>query len=213
MKLYHYVHCPFCIRVRMAAGILNISYESIVVPYDDEATPVQLTGKKMLPIWVNEEGVAQNESLDIIKNLDKSDVLNWNFLSTHKDKMDSLLSKIGEPVHSLCMPYWIWTPEFNPNSRKYFQSKKEEKRGAFSNLIKNKMAFIEKLNAILDSEVESKLMPFFNSEKMTIVDIMLASHLWGMYIFPEYQFTPLMHAYLQRVSALCKFDYHHDYWK
>ena len=71
MKLYHYVHCPFCVRVRMAAGFLNTSYESIVVPYDDEATPINLTGKKMLPIWVNDKRLAQNESLDIIKNLDQ----------------------------------------------------------------------------------------------------------------------------------------------
>jgi glutaredoxin 2 len=197
----------------MAAGFLNTSYESIVVPYDDEATPINLTGKKMLPIWVNDKRLAQNESLDIIKNLDQSDTLNWKFLADNKEKIDSLLSKIGDPVHSLCMPYWIWTPEFNPNSRKYFQSKKEEKRGPFKDLVKNKKVFIEKLNSIIGSEIEPNLKPFFNSEKLTIVDIMLASHLWGMYIFPEYQFSPTMHTYLQKVSTHCKFDYHQDFWK
>jgi glutaredoxin 2 len=213
MKLYHYVHCPFCVRVRMALGLLNMPYESIVVPYDDEATPLSLTGKKMLPIWVNDSGVAQNESLDIIKNLDKSNILDWNLLTLHKEKIDQLLSLIGNPVHSLCMPYWIWTPEFNPNSRKYFQTKKEEKRGPFKELIKNKSVHLEKLHSLLNSEIEPSLKPFFNSDKLTIVDIMIAGHLWGMYIFPEFQFSPAVHAYLQKVSSLCKFNYHQDFWK
>ena len=213
MKLYHYVHCPFCVRVRMGAGFLNISYDSIVVPYDDESTPINLTGKKMLPIWVDNENKAQNESLDIIKKLDQHNALNWDLFVGQKDTIDRLLGSIGDPVHSLCMPYWIWTPEFNPNSRKYFQSKKEEKRGPFKDLIKNKNVFIQKLNGILGHEIEAKLTPFYNSEKLTIVDIMIASHLWGMYIFPEFQFSTKVHSYLQNVGTQCHFNYHEDFWK
>jgi glutaredoxin 2 len=213
MKLYHYVHCPFCVRVRMSAGYLKIPYDSIVVDYDDEATPTSLTGKKMLPIWVDNLGVAQNESLDIIKKLDHANSMNWSFLDGQKEKIDKLLNLIGDPVHSLCMPYWIWTPEFNPNSRKYFQTKKEEKRGPFKELIKNKNLFIEKLNGILASEVEPHLQTFYLNDQMTIVDIMIAGHLWGMYIFPEFQFTVKMHEYLQRVSKQCQFNYHEDFWK
>ena len=61
MKLYHYVHCPFCVRVRMGLGYLGINFESIVLAYDDEKTPVKLTGKKMLPILVSDDGKAHNE--------------------------------------------------------------------------------------------------------------------------------------------------------
>ena len=49
LKLYHYVHCPFCVRVRMILGFLQLPYQSIVLPYDDEVTPVSGYG------WTNSQ--------------------------------------------------------------------------------------------------------------------------------------------------------------
>jgi glutaredoxin 2 len=196
----------------MGLGFLNLSYQSIVLPYHDESTPINLTGKKMLPIVTLDSGKSMNESLDILKLLDTTDRLKFSSLANKKEKIDHLLSQIGENVHSLCMPYWIWTPEFNEASRNYFQSKKEEKRGPFKNLIHNKESYIAKLNLILD-ELEKNLTPYFESSEISILDIMLASHLWGMYIFPEFQFSPKMHNYLQTIKKQCGFDYHQDFWK
>ncbi len=213
MKLYHYVHCPFCVRVRMGLGFLNIPYKSVVLAYNDENTPVQLTGKKMLPIVVSGNNVAKNESLDILKDLDKSNALSWQILETNKIEIETLLNKIGSPVHSLCMPYWIWTPEFDNDSRKYFQEKKEIKRGPFKNLILNKEVYIKSLNDILSNELEQNLKPFYKSSNLTIIDIMIAAHLWGMYIFPEFQFSPPIHNYLQLVKSKTQFNYHEDFWK
>lgn len=213
MKLFHYVHCPFCIRVRLGLGFLNIPYESIVLPYNDEITPVHLTGKKMLPIFVLDNGVAKNESLDILKNLDKTNALSWQILDEKKMELENLLLRIGSQVHSLCMPYWIWTPEFDNDSRKYFQEKKEIKRGPFKKLIHDKEIYINALNIILSDELEKNLNPFYKSSTLTIVDIMIAAHLWGMYIFPEFQFSPTMHNYLQTVKSKTHFDYHQDFWK
>lgn len=197
----------------MALGFLKIPFESIVVAYNDEVLPVKLTGKKMLPIFEFEESDIQNESLDIIKRLDKNNSLSMNLIGGNKFiELETLLNKLGSDVHSLCMPYWIWTPEFDETSRSYFQSKKETKRGPFKNLIHNKDEFINSLNKNLD-DLEKDLDHFYKSEKLTILDIMLASHLWGMYIFPEFQFSPKVHDYLQRVRATCHFDYHQDFWR
>lgn len=212
MKLYHYVHCPFCLRVRMGLGLLRKDYESIVVPYDDEKTPIELTGKKMLPILVDENGKAMNESLDILKSQDTYQRLKWSVYEPQAAEFEALLDEIGKQVHSLCMPYWIWTPEFNESSRQYFQTKKEVKRGPFKDLIKNKKTFITALETILEEKVEPNLEPYFKHEELTIMDIMLASHLWGMYIFPEFQFSPTIHHYLQQVKSDCRFDYHKDFW-
>lgn len=211
MKLYHYVHCPFCVRVRMGFSLLGLGYDSIVVPYHDEATPIHLTGKKMLPIVKDSNGVARNESLDILKEADKKNTLQWELLDQYKDIVNILLDTIGSPVHSLCMPYWIWTPEFDENSRRYFQTKKEVKRGPFKDLVKNQQSFIDKLSPMLLS-LEGELKPFYKNDKLSILDIMIASHLWGLYIVPEYQFNPNMHSYLQQVKNLTHFDYHHDFW-
>jgi glutaredoxin 2 len=200
--------------VRLALGLLNINHESIVLPYDDEKTPVELAGKKMLPVFQWSEGDASNESLDIIKRLDEKNILQNELTETplFKEEVENLLSRIGAQVHSLCMPYWIWTPEFNDSSRSYFQTKKEVKRGPFNKLIQNKDEFLTKLETILE-ELEGNLQPFYKSDKMSIVDIAIASHLWGMYIFPEFQFSTKVHSYLQEIRKQCHFDYHVDFWK
>lgn len=212
MKLYHYVHCPFCVRVRMGFGLLSVSYESIVTPYDDETTPLKLTGIKMLPIVLDDKGIAQNESLEILKAQDPKSLLSWELLPINNGVLNPLLDKIGSVVHSLAMPYWIWTPEFTPSSRAYFQSKKETKRGPFKNLVKKQAEFAQSLQTLLEAELAPHLLPFYKSDKLTIMDIMLAAHLWGMYVVPEFQFSTKIHDYLQRIKAETHFNYHEDYW-
>ena len=108
------------------------------------------------------------------------------------------------------MPYWIWTPEFDINSRTYFVEKKSQKRGPFYLLIENKEKFLNLLESELSS-FEKNLHPFYKSDEMTLTDIILAAHLWGMYIFPEFQFSPNVHSYLQKIKKLCHFDYHADF--
>ncbi|RLA61331.1 MAG: hypothetical protein DRQ88_05030 [Epsilonproteobacteria bacterium] len=211
VKLYHYEHCPFCVRVRMALGYLDIPWKSLMVPYDEEDMLIKLTGKKMLPI-MDFGDLITNESLEIIERLDSKNILGMELLKNTEQyqKIDTLLDKIGKDLHSLCMPYWIWTKEFNPTSRNYFQKKKEKKRGPFRDLIKNKDKFLTDLELTL-KEVEEHLNPYFISD-FSIFDIMLASHLWGMYIFPEFQFSGKLHNYLQDVKEKCKFEYHEDLW-
>lgn len=200
----------------MAFGLLKISYNSRVLPYNDEKTPVDLTGVKMLPIVETEiDGTksAMNESLDIIKFFDKDNILKNELLENseiHKD-INELLDAIASPVHNLVMPYWIYTKEFNEESRAYFQAKKEKKRGPFNELAKKAPVFLDELDRVLNG-LEKRLMPFYNNKEMTILDIMLASHLWGMYIYPEYQFPPYLHNYLQTVKRNCAFNYHQDFW-
>ena len=213
ITLYHYVHCPFCVRVRMALGHLKVPYRSIVVPYDDEKTPLDLCQKKMLPIVKLAEGKAQNESLEIIEKIDEENRLQMDLLKDDKKvkEVTDFLDQFGKPIHSLCMPYWIWTPEFDPASREYFQKKKEKKRGPFNNLIQNKEKFIKELGPLMD-KLLSDLKPYYKSPVVTIFDIMIASHLWGLYVFPEYQFQSEIHAYLQDIKKQCGFDYHRDFF-
>lgn len=196
----------------MGLGFLNHKYESAVIPYNDENTPVKLTGKKMLPIIVKNDGIAQNESLEILKDLDTKNQLSWEFYLANKTEVDKLIELIGSPLHSLAMPYWIWTPEFDEKSRHYFQSKKEIKRGPFKNLVRDQKKYIDELEKILEENLLNKLQPFFMNTKFTIVDIMIASHLWGAYIVPEFQFNSKIHQYLMSVKELTHFKYHADFW-
>jgi len=68
-ELYVYDHCPFCVRVRMALGVKGIQHKLVFLGNDDVETPTTLVGRKIAPIWVDEDGPMM-ESLDIIKKMD-----------------------------------------------------------------------------------------------------------------------------------------------
>ena len=196
----------------MALGYLGINYKSIVLSYDDEKTPIALIGKKMLPIVKFPDGTIANESLDIISTLDKNDQLNTRFILNNEiDSLNEILSQIASPTHNLTMPYCIYSPEFNPNARKYFQSKKEEKKGPFSKLVQNKNMYIDEISQLLET-MGQEFTPYFRGEFFSLKDILIACHLWGLYIVPEFQFSPKIHHYLQSVSQICHFNYHEDFW-
>lgn len=213
LKLYHYVHCPYCIRVRLALGYLGYEYSSIVVPYDDEMTPIALAGVKMLPILVVDKK-AIKESLDIISVIDKNHYFQIEKIISAPSftHFDDYLNKLGANIHNLTMPYWIYTPEFNEKSREYFQRKKEVKRGPFKLLVKNRAEFESALMKDL-IELSEKIHPFYLEDQFSLYDILLASHLWGLYIVPEFQFPEKIHQYLQKVKKICHFNYHEDFWK
>lgn len=200
----------------MALGFLEQSYRSIVLPYHDEKTPTDLCQKKMLPIVTFDDGNSSNESLDIIARLDEKNLLGTKDLlanAKEQQKMEELLNEIGGTVHNLAMPYWIWTPEFDLDSRQYFVEKKSQKRGPFHLLAQKKQQFLDELPPIL-TKVQGMLnSPYYKGESLSIQDIMIASHLWGLYVVPEFQFSSNMHRYLQSIKNLCHFEYHEDFWK
>jgi glutaredoxin 2 len=192
----------------MALGYLDLPYQSIVLPYDDEATPVNLTGVKMLPI-IEVDGKIHNESLEIMALLDLEQKL--PLPQNLPQEFTELLNKLGSNVHSLAMPYWIYTPEFNETSRKYFQKKKEEKRGPFHQLVKNRQLFEAPLLRDL-SNLINELKPFYRSAEFSGYDVLIAAHLWGLYVVPEFQFPAEIHRYLQEIKRVCNFNYHRDFW-
>ena len=68
-QLYVYDHCPFCVRVRLALGLLDQKHQLMFLANDDIETPTELIGKKIAPIWVDKDGPMM-ESLDIIAKVD-----------------------------------------------------------------------------------------------------------------------------------------------
>lgn len=196
----------------MALGLLEKPFESKVLSYADEETPKKLTGVKMLPIFDFGQDQIMNESLEIIKRLDSQNQLKNQLLESEVFKeLNAELDSLGKNIHNLAMPYWVWTPEFDEESRKYFTAKKSLKRGHFHLLLKNAQSEKEELDAKLWS-LEQKLTPWYGAEaEMTVLDIMIAAHLWGLYIVPEFQFSQELHQYLQCVKEKCHFEYHEDF--
>jgi glutaredoxin 2 len=191
----------------MALGYLHQNYESQVVPYDDQATPVSLIGQKMLPIMAF-NGTPMKESLDIIAKLDTENKLQ---VKNDLTSVENFIKAVNNPVHSLAMPYWIWTKEFTPSAREYFVKQKEAKRGPFRELVRKAETFQQELTPLFHS-LKEKLSPYFESDRIRIQDIMISAHLWGLYVVPEFQFPYEIHSYLQKVKNECRFNYHQDYW-
>jgi glutaredoxin 2 len=187
----------------MALGFLNVRYQSRVLPYDDQKTPVDLIGVKMLPILLA-DGIPNRESLDIIQKFDQKNELNNDSDISHAE---AFIKAVNNPVHSLAMPHWLYTKEFTPSSREYFLKQKEEKRGPFKDLMAKAEVFKAELKPHF-ADLAAKLKPFYLSDKISIQDIMIAAHLWGLYVVPEFQFPEEIHQYLQNVKRSCRFNYH-----
>ncbi len=213
ITLYQYLHCPYCIRVRLVLDYLNIPYNSVLLPYADEATPIKFTGKKMAPIIKKHDGTFMNESLDIIAYLDvdKKLELKTNDQANSQIFLLHWIDQISKPLFNLLMPYYLQGIEFSEEDRKYFQNKKEIKRGPFRELVKKRDQF----SAEIDSYVQimlPKLQPFFDGTKISLLDIILTSHLWGLYLAYNYRVNEKLHQYLSLVTEKCNFEYDRDWW-
>lgn len=193
----------------MACDFLNIPYESRVLAYDNINLPEKLAGKKMLPIMEFSNGEVSNESLDIVAKLDTENNL---FLSVSDKEVkiyENICNEIGSFLHPLAMPSWLNTPEFFNESKKYFREKKEKKRGPFTDLVKRAPELREDLYLFLETfSVPSK---FIKGEYLTILDIMVASHLYGIYTLLDFCVPKTIHEFLQRVKVSCGFSYHSDF--
>ena len=134
MKLYVYDHCPFCARARMIFGLKNLPVELVVLANDDEATPIGLVGKKVVPILVKEDGTAMPESLDIVHYVDEH--FGEKILSEHiRPEIEAWLKEVGSYYGHLSTARFtqIGLPEFETQSAvDYFTKKKTEFIGDFA---------------------------------------------------------------------------------
>lgn len=68
--LYHYPFCPPAQRVRLALGAKDREVEQVALPYTDLETPVELAGRKQVPIYVTDDGEVLLESESILRRIE-----------------------------------------------------------------------------------------------------------------------------------------------
>ena len=142
MKLYIYEHCPYCVKARMIFGYKNIDVKIVTLLNDDEETPKNLVGQKVVPILQLEGDHAFPESLDIIKHVDQNfgDGAFLNYKITEDNDLNHWLKKSRDYLYPLAMPRWvkIGLEEFSTESAlNYFINKKEDYIGNFKEHEKN----------------------------------------------------------------------------
>ncbi len=70
MRLYIFEHCSLCFRVRMIAALKQVHVQEIVVLDDDTETMTALVGKRIIPIFVKDNGQPMLESMDMVKYIE-----------------------------------------------------------------------------------------------------------------------------------------------
>lgn len=149
MKLYVYDHCPYCVKARMIFGIKDVPFTLNILRNDDEATPISMVGKKVVPILEKADGQYMPESMDIVRYIDALDGTPILRAEDEHHPIAAWCAGARDYLYALAMPRWVCAPleEFATESaRSYFIHKKEQMIGNFSDLIQQSEGLIEQAN-------------------------------------------------------------------
>ena len=139
MKLFIYDHCPFCVKARMIFGLKHLPIRLVTLLNDDETTPFNLIGKKMVPILIKDDGEAMPESLDIVRYVDGLDgkpVLTGRTnpaIAEWLRRVDSYAAKLLLPR----IAHADFEEFATDSARRYFIDKKQASIGDFAEHLAN----------------------------------------------------------------------------
>lgn len=213
MKLYVYDHCPYCVRARMIFGLKQLPFQLEIMLNDDEATPISMVGKKMVPILQKEDGTYMPESMDIVQYVDKhygSPVLT----GATSSEMTQLAQALDcQAFRQLVSPRYVKLdlPEFATESaRHYFIDKKQVSLGLFSDCLAQTETLIQTIAPLLN-----KLDSLLKSEQagngtLSTDDIYLFPILRNLSIVKGLVFPKKVHAYMESMAKQSQVDLYFD---
>lgn len=209
MKLYVYDHCPFCVRARMIFGLKNLPFEKIVLANDDEKTPIDLVGKKVVPILIKEDSTAMPESLDIVAYVDASNSEKVLSDGEIRSALQDWMQQVGAYYNHLLSPRFVklGLAEFKQQSAvDYFVSKKTEYVGDFAQNIANSGQYITKINADLCDLEALIVSDNAVSGQLSLEDICLFPMLRNLTCVKGVQFPAKVLGYLEKMAQLSQID-------
>lgn len=202
MKLYQYLHCPYCLRARMTANYMNVALEYVYLLNDDEATCYQLINAKMVPILQFDDGSAMGESLDIVnKLLELGDSSKFVSPAKHTDAINQFLDASRTEYNRLYFPRNVLVdlPEFATQSaRDYFQHKKEKQIGiSFAEAISQTPDLLDQLHQTFNVLPAMTL-----GEQLSMDDILLYPFLRNLTLVKGINFPVALKLYIKHIAAL-----------
>lgn len=208
MKLYVYNHCPYCVRARMVFGLKNLPLEMEMIANDDEATPVSLVGKKVVPILVKEDGTAMPESLDIVRYVDKQDG-NPIITENIRPEVEAWAAKMSKVYNHLLLPRFVKLDlaEFEqPSAIEYFVNKKAEFIGDFIQNFEDSEQYIQAVEPLLQ-----ELGGLIKSEnalngELSLEDIIIFPMLRNLSCVKGVSFPQTVLDYTTKMAQLSKLD-------
>ena len=210
LKLYHYDHCPYCIRVRIILGLKKIPFESIILQNSDENSHFKLVNKKVVPILEYEKDKFMIESLDIVKFLDEFD--NKSILEKPQNEfIQNWINENSSVIYRLAIPRFVKLnlEEFKDQKDiDYFTKKKENFLGNFEELLENTSKFIEEIEKELETLNKEK--DFLSKENFSYDDIFLFPTLRNLTCVKGLTFPENVLNYLNKMSELTNIDLYFD---
>ena len=191
MKLYYYDHCPFCTRARMIIGLRGLDVEQVALANDDEATPIGLVGKKMVPILIKADGTAMGESLD----------------DTIRPALQAWLDTVNAYSNQLLSPRStrIGLPEFATESaRAYYTAKKSAAYGDFAENLARSDELLARLHADLPALLPLITAPDHLGARLGYEDIITFPLLRNLTMVKGVAYPPEIRRYVETMSAKCR---------
>ena len=188
----------------MIFGLKNIPVKLVTLLNDDEETPINMIGEKMVPILETEPGIFMPESMDIVQFIDKQS--SPTLISKEEDPaLLEILNQARMPYYSLVMPRWIQSEmeEFKtPSSRKYFQNKKEKMIGPFSSALeKTKELKKEILETLMKIENKiTEINKWYLGDQISFNDFQLFAFLRSLTIVKDLSFPPTLENYTKHCA-------------
>jgi len=211
MKLYVYDHCPYCVKARMIFGLKHVDSDLEFLLNDDEKTPIQMVGKKMVPILELDNKKCMPESMDIVHFIDAKFGQNRIVNPTTSGRIIDWIDETGYDIYKLAMPRWIQVdlPEFRTRGAiQYFIKKKEKFLGSFEENFNNSEQYIKILNDKL-VELESFIFCENSAEKkLSETDFHLFASLRSLSIVRGITFPNFVYQYMLNMSKMSKVPLH-----
>lgn len=212
MKLYIYDHCPFCVRARMIFGLKQLKVELITLLNDDEVTPTNLVGKKVVPILVKDDGTAMPESLDIVKYID--DNYGEKLLSEEiRPEIQEWIKLVSSYYNRLLLPRFIQLglAEYKTQSAiNYFVEKKTESIGNFEENLANSAEYIAKLEKDLIALENLIVSTEAINGKLSLEDIVLFPILRNLTCVAGVVFPQKVASYIEKMANLSQINLYTD---
>ena len=204
MKLYTYDHCPYCVKARMIFGLRGIGFEHIILANDDEATPISLIGKKMVPILVKNDDSAMGESLDIVRYIDS--LSKQQLDPVIRPEISQWLQTVRNYNNHLIMPRAprLGLAEFASQSAiDYYTERKTAIIGDFSENLARTPYYIEYLNTDLETLVPLIKSPGALKGHLSMEDIEVFSTLRLLSAVRDVLWPQPVRTYMETLSARC----------
>lgn len=152
MKLFVYDHCPYCVKARMIFPLKHIPFEKIILLNNDEQTPKNMIGRKVVPILQKADGSYLPESMDIVHYIDSLSGPSVLIGKTNPS-INDWLSGPANYANRLLLPRYAKSElaEFATSSaRDYFIQKKESSLGySLTSLYEETPTLLERLTTDL----------------------------------------------------------------